>query len=108
MGLEVVEIVMEVEETFGIEIPDADAEKLVTPRLLIDYVCRRLDLPSEWGERTCPTLRAFLMMRPHFLRHFGCQRHEFRPSADIDFLVPLHDREQKWSYILPRSGSRYG
>ncbi len=38
MGLGGVELVIAIEETFGITISDADAEGLVTPRILIDYV----------------------------------------------------------------------
>lgn len=38
MGLDAVELVMAIEEEFGIDISDAEAEKLLTPRLLIDFI----------------------------------------------------------------------
>lgn len=47
MGLEIVELIMRVEEEFGLEIPDANAEKLVTVGLIEDYLVRHLDLPEE-------------------------------------------------------------
>jgi hypothetical protein len=42
MGLESVELVMAVEEEFGINIAGEDAANLTTPRLLAGYVVSRL------------------------------------------------------------------
>ena len=38
MGLDTVELIIAFEEKFGISIPNEDAPKLYTPRLVIDYV----------------------------------------------------------------------
>lgn len=38
MGLDSVEFVMAIEEAFGLDVPDADAAQLLTPRMLIDYL----------------------------------------------------------------------
>jgi acyl carrier protein len=37
-SLDTVELVMALEEEFGIEIPDEEAEKITTVRLAIDYI----------------------------------------------------------------------
>jgi acyl carrier protein len=37
-SLDVVEIVMEIEEEFGIEVPDEDAEKMRTVQQIVDYI----------------------------------------------------------------------
>ena len=37
-SLDIVELVMALEEEFDIEIPDADAEKAVTVRDVVDYI----------------------------------------------------------------------
>jgi acyl carrier protein len=37
-SLDTVQLVMALEEEFGLEIPDADAEKIKTVKLAIDYV----------------------------------------------------------------------
>ena len=37
-SLDVVELVMALEEKFGIEIPDSDAEKVVTVGDVVDYI----------------------------------------------------------------------
>lgn len=46
MGLDIVEMVMEVEAVFGIEIPDADAERLRTVGDLYQYLHSQI-APSE-------------------------------------------------------------
>ncbi|MDL1871695.1 acyl carrier protein [Deltaproteobacteria bacterium PRO3] len=40
-SLDIVELVMAMEEEFEMEIPDEDAEKIVTVKDVIDYVKRR-------------------------------------------------------------------
>ncbi len=39
-SLDAVEIVMAVEEEFGIEIPDEEAQKIVTVKDIVDYVSK--------------------------------------------------------------------
>lgn len=41
-SLDLVELVMTMEETFGMEVPDEDAEKLKTVKDVIEYVKSRL------------------------------------------------------------------
>lgn len=43
-SLDHVEIVMSLEDEFGFEIPDTDAEKLETPRDIFKYVCEHEDV----------------------------------------------------------------
>ncbi len=41
-SLDIVELIMAFEESFGIEIPDEDAEKITTVKDAIDYIENRL------------------------------------------------------------------
>jgi hypothetical protein len=50
MGLDIVELIMRVEEEFDLEIPDEDAEKLVTVALMADYIAQKQELPLEQQE----------------------------------------------------------
>ncbi|XP_014614226.1 PREDICTED: acyl carrier protein, mitochondrial isoform X1 [Polistes canadensis] len=43
-SLDHVEVIMAVEDEFGFEIPDMDAEKLLTPGLIVRYVADREDV----------------------------------------------------------------
>ena len=42
-SLDTVEIIMDFEEEFGVEIPDEDAEKLTTVQAALDYIQSKLD-----------------------------------------------------------------
>jgi acyl carrier protein len=51
MGLDAVELVMAYEGEFGIEIPDADAEAMATPKDVIDYIMRFLQAAGGKPDR---------------------------------------------------------
>jgi acyl carrier protein len=56
VGLESVEFVLATEEAFQIAIPDADAERLLTPADVVNYVCARVGPAADSG---CLEQRAF-------------------------------------------------
>src|SRR5690349_10245452 len=62
MGLDILEIVLNLEEVFGIEIKDKEAEQLRTTRDVIDYVCQKLNV-SDTTEGPCLSARAFYRLR---------------------------------------------
>ncbi|CAJ0587666.1 unnamed protein product, partial [Mesorhabditis spiculigera] len=43
-SLDLVEVVMALEDEFGFEIPDGDADGFKTPRLVFQYICDRKDV----------------------------------------------------------------
>jgi len=43
-SLDMVELVMKMEDEFGFEIPDADAEKFVTPAEIAKYICAKEEI----------------------------------------------------------------
>ncbi|KTF73603.1 hypothetical protein cypCar_00033587 [Cyprinus carpio] len=43
-SLDQVEIIMAMEDEFGFEIPDADAEKLMTPQEIVQYIADKKDV----------------------------------------------------------------
>ena len=47
MGLDSVELLMEIENYFGISIPDAEAENLYTIQLMVDSVAKHLNLSDD-------------------------------------------------------------
>ena len=47
MGLDSVELLMEVENFFGIRIPDAEAEKMYTIKIMVDSVAAHLNITDE-------------------------------------------------------------
>jgi acyl carrier protein len=89
MGLDSVEIIMAVEQTFGIEIPDADAEKLVTVGALHEYIVARTEAHAASDKSTmCPTAHVFYTLR-QALESIGSTRR-------ISPATPLRDVFPKW------------
>lgn len=93
MGLDGVELVLSVEEEFGINIDDADAANLVTPRILADYVISRLG--SVGGVRGgCLSQTGFYRIRSALVRQFGARRNEVRPDTPIRNFLNRNIRRQ--------------
>src|SRR3954453_3926563 len=95
MGLDTVELVMEIESEFEIAIPDADAELIQTVGHLHAYVCHTL---RPRPETICPSARAFYPL-PRALRdNHPTPRRAVRPSARLARLLP-EDCRHRWPPI---------
>ncbi len=77
MGLDVVELVMEIETVFDIEIPDRDAKDLDSVALLYDYVAARVS-PSAVGRYEGALWKRYLDVVE---KETGCARRQLRPEA---------------------------
>ena len=102
MGMDGVEIVMAVEERFGIAIEDAEAERIRTPGQLIDLVAAKLGLTSA---SICRTRRAFHRIRRTFMSRFGCDRKSIRPEVRLDVLIPRPSRTKVWRGLQQEFGA---
>ena len=89
MGLDGVELVMAVEDAFSISINDDDAVKLLTPRLLTDYVLSKVTTATA---TVCLTQRAFNLLRRSLLRHGGWKRSQITPDTSLPVLLPKNLR----------------
>jgi len=49
-SLDAVEFIMALEEKFGIQIPDEDAEKMVTVNDAIKYIENKMNIPQDNGK----------------------------------------------------------
>lgn len=79
MGLDCVELVMAIEEAFGIDIPDADAANLITVGAMYEFVLSRLKVSDKPGQR-CLTAHAFYRTRSALVR--AC------PNASLQQITP--------------------
>ena len=77
MGLDLVEIVMCLEEDFGIGIADTDAHRIRSPRSLADYICDRVPMDSK---APCQSQRAFHLLRQSLLRRTQSLRPDVKPN----------------------------
>ncbi len=93
MGLDGVELVMEVEEAFAIQISDAEAGSIRTPGQLIGLILERIAEPSQLR---CRSLVAFNRLRSVLVHQLGVDRRSVRLEAEIQSFVPARSRGQFW------------
>jgi acyl carrier protein len=91
MGLDLVVIIMEVEEHFGLNIPDNDIYHLTTPRKLIDYVTLKVQL-VKIGNKKCNTQAAFYEIRKTLVTKFNINRNIINPKLKIEEILPVENK----------------
>jgi acyl carrier protein len=96
MGLDTVELVMVVEETFDVSIPDEEAEKLRTVGDLYYWIAERIGAP---GSSICPSSAAFYRLRRVLMRVWKIDRRVIRPATATSELVPLDGRRRAWAAL---------
>lgn len=80
---------MAVEEAFDIRIENSEAEKILTPRQLIDLVLSKLPVATAG---TCLTHRAFNLLRKSFQTQCGLKREDIAPASRLSELLPRRSR----------------
>jgi len=98
MGLDGVELILAIEDHFGIEIPDRDACELTTPRKLIDYIANQL-IADSTTPATCLSQRAFHRLRSSVREVTGLPRKRIRPSTALEEILPEKTRIQNWTSL---------
>jgi acyl carrier protein len=94
MGLDSVELVIAVEEAFGISIPDAVAAEMITPAILISHVQEAVSSTSD--RKACISLRAFHRVRASLMRSIGVNRSDVTLDTRISTLFPAPRRSELW------------
>jgi hypothetical protein len=100
MGLDLVELTMEMEDEFAISIPDETAAALTTIGATIDFIVA--DLRRRDG--VCLTARAFYRVRQGLVARCRASRSDVRLDAPIRPLVGKRRRE--WAAIATHAGLR--
>lgn len=101
MGLDGVELIIAVEERFGIAILDEEASRVRTVGDLHELLMKKLT-PAE--SRACLTSQAFQRMRRALVDHFGITREAVRPKALLEGLLPQSGRRKAWAQLAVRLG----
>jgi len=94
MGLDGVELVMALEEGFGVTIADAEAEVCVTPAAVIDLIFGKLRASDE---RVCASQRAFYLLRKGLTRTLGVSRRKVALTADIRSFTAGRSERDVWN-----------
>ena len=94
MGLDGVELVMTFEEDFSVDIPDAVAAEMMTPRHVIDFLFQKRGTDSG----PCLSQRAFYRLRRALMR-LGHERKALRPETSLASLFPARSRVGRWALL---------
>jgi acyl carrier protein len=101
MGLDAVEIIMAVEDAFDISIENSEAEKILTPRQLIDLVQSKVSVANS---KACLTQRAFNLLRKSLLRHGGWKRADIAPATNLSVLILRAQRRALMEQVTTELG----
>jgi hypothetical protein len=105
MGLDSVALLMEWEKAFAIDIPNAEAEQIVSVRNATETILRHIHLQPGM---VCKSQKLFYAFRHYFTHSFGIELSQFEPGTPLKELLPEKNRRWLWqqmeselSWILP-------
>ena len=96
MGLDSVEFALAIEDAFEINLPEEDVVGLVTPRLLIDYLQKKLPVASA---ECCLDQVSFYALRSAGVKVLGKPEKAFRPDTPWAELIPEKSRRKDWKAL---------
>ncbi|MCA9117823.1 MAG: hypothetical protein KDA79_22285 [Planctomycetaceae bacterium] len=105
--MDAVEIVMEVEDRFGIEIPEDDYAEFRTVGEMHSYVLCRLPMTAKVAPASltpCPSFAPFFALRRTLAGMAGTEL-RVRPQTELGQLLPPAGRRQLWDRIRQKFGS---
>jgi hypothetical protein len=102
MGLDVMELVMEMEETFRIVLPDSDLGSVRTLGDLYGLILRQMD-----RQRNGPCLSSFTFYRVRraFVEASDVPRWSISPRSRLEDLLPIGSRRFLWERLQESLGS---
>jgi acyl carrier protein len=93
VGLDGVELVMEVEDEFDIAIPDDEASRILRVGDLVECVSKKcLRSPRD----RCASAHTFYLLRSALVDLVNVPRYDVRPAAALAALVPVDRRRRVW------------
>ncbi|MGI5818484.1 MAG: hypothetical protein ACOX9R_10370 [Armatimonadota bacterium] len=101
MGLEGVELMLAVEDEFGIRVPEERAQEMETVRDLYDYIVETL-ISARPG--VCPSMFVFYRMRRALAESLGMDRRSITPDSDFRELLAESTRPRHWERMRDEVG----
>ncbi len=100
MGLDIVELVMAIEDKFGIAIPDAECELNATVHQMADSVFERIKLKPN---KKCLSQIVFYRIRKAF-EQIGNEKQNITPNTKMSELLSETDLKNNWIRLGIRIG----
>jgi acyl carrier protein len=102
VGLDTVELVLEIEDAFSIKIPDDEANAMVTVGDVFDYIVAKTSVPTN--SSVCLSAIAFYALRRAATTLGATNR--LRPSDPILAILPDSHRPEYWAQLQDTSKLR--
>ena len=104
MGLDTVELMIEVEQAFDVQIPDDRAGEMYTVGDVYDYIveCQsNLESSSESISpgKVCLSAATFFSIRNALASEVDIKARRLRPRASVEQTIPLKSRRAVWSKL---------
>lgn len=96
MGLDIVELVIDVEERFGTRIPDAHAERIRTAGDLYLYVLGRV---QRFKDGSCRSATIFYRLRTALMNTLNVERRRVRPDVPVAELLGGRTPHSAWQQL---------
>jgi len=90
MGLDLVELAIAIEIEFGIYIPDAKLEEILTPRDYVEYIIEENRKQTEKGYTF---QKGFYKLRKIFINDLGLKREDIKPCSKLEVILQPNIRE---------------
>lgn len=103
MGLDTVEIVLEIEKAFGIKMPDKELEQVVTVGQLQDLVWKYI---QHRPNAHCKSQQLFYRLRNLFQDHYELRKNGVQLQSDPNGIFPAKNRRQHYAHFQNVSGLR--
>ena len=101
MGMDMAEVIMEVEDAFDINIDDSSWTKMRTVASLYALILNRLGVKQ--GD-VCLSSAVCFRLRRVMLKQIGVTRKDFRVNTPLKDLIPLIKRQRTWKAIRSETG----
>jgi hypothetical protein len=99
MGMDIVDMVLDVEERFGISLPDVECQNVVTVDDLNQLVFSKL---GKADQTKCLTSATFYRIRKVIAETVGIDKRTLKPETQLQELLSIEQRRELWASIGDR------
>jgi acyl carrier protein len=96
MSLDSVELVLAIEEDFGIDIPNSDAEKMYLVGDVYEWLKVRI---ATTDPIECRTQKIFFKLRRALIENYRLERRSIYPDTRLTDLLSLDDIRDGWPFL---------
>ena len=104
MGLDGVELVIALEEAFGVQLEVEEAVKTVSPRSIGDLIFSKLKTSDE---RVCQSQRAFYILRKALINTFKLKREDVSLDTRFRSFIPAEREREVWPQLQVAVAARH-